>query len=623
MKKIIYIILLLVLAFIPFECLAKTCNPNDIKINSIIVKEKSENVLEVEPATINGMKLNLNINMYTINDYIIYSVNVKNNSSEDYYLDKNGIKSISDYLDYELVFEDKSNVIKANTSKILYITIKYKTKVPQNKFTNNKYNDYKSFIINFQNEEINNPKTLNNIYLSIVLLVVMIICTLLVIFIKNKKVKTLIIIICLLFIPITIYAFCKSEIKLETNVTLYNGKVSQFKFDCSDDVFEFFEGMTFGEWSKSNFYTGEIDGEYNTIDECIDIWGNNRGCALKHKKIYSIRKSYDTIAYSESEEECRISDNCTTLYNEIYKGEFAYEYDFYDSLEECEDVYYAAEKGCFAYNGKYVPIFDINYDYYTSLDRCNFMVSDKYYNKCTLLPTAYRFNPVDYFDYDTLEKCELWNSDNPEDCYEQTVDYYGPTIREKTLTGYWSVYKNGLTYIGLSNSSHYNGIIFEANSTIENKTYSCIEFGECVSPDSDILSGNGITIKAKDIKENDEIAYFDFDTNKTEIGKVNRIFIHKDASNLVKYIFDDKTYLDVTDYHPIYTTTGWKSYTNRNGYPKPNIGDLVKTNNGYKKIKKIIPFNGKEDYYDFVVRGKDGRTINNYFANGMLVQGSY
>ena len=81
MKKIIYIILLLVLAFIPFECLAKTCNPNDIKINSIIVKEKSENVLEVEPATINGMKLNLNINMYTINDYIIYSVNVKNNSS--------------------------------------------------------------------------------------------------------------------------------------------------------------------------------------------------------------------------------------------------------------------------------------------------------------------------------------------------------------------------------------------------------------------------------------------------------------------------------------------------------------------------------------------------------------
>ena len=81
--------------------------------------------------------------------------------------------------------------------------------------------------------------------------------------------------------------------------------------------------------------------------------------------------------------------------------------------------------------------------------------------------------------------------------------------------------------------------------------------------------------------------------------------------------------IEVTDYHPIYTKGGWRSYTRRNGYEVPEVGDEVKTETGWKKLTKIESFKGEEDCYDFKVKGENGKTVDNYFANGTLVQGSY
>ena len=63
--------------------------------------------------------------------------------------------------------------------------------------------------------------------------------------------------------------------------------------------------------------------------------------------------------------------------------------------------------------------------------------------------------------------------------------------------------------------------------------------------------------------------------------------------------------------------------TGRNGYEIPKVGDKVKTQEGWKKLISIESFEGLEDCYDFVVKGKDGQNVRNYFANGTLVQGSY
>ena len=149
-------------------------------------------------------------------------------------------------------------------------------------------------------------------------------------------------------------------------------------------------------------------------------------------------------------------------------------------------------------------------------------------------------------------------------------------------------------------------------------------FSECVTPDSKIMVGkNKETKLAKDVEENDEIAYYDFSDNVVKIGTVSKVYIHRNATNFVKYIFEDGSYLEATDYHPIYTKEGWKSLTNRNGYETPQVGDEVKAEEGWKKLMKIETYTGKEDCYDFGITSEEGIKVDNYFANGTLVQGSY
>ena len=158
----------------------------------------------------------------------------------------------------------------------------------------------------------------------------------------------------------------------------------------------------------------------------------------------------------------------------------------------------------------------------------------------------------------------------------------------------------------------------------ENSIYKCDYVAECVSPESKILTSfDGITTLAKNIKENDQIIYYDETEKENKIGKVKKVYIHKDATNFIKYEFEDNTYLEATDYHPIYTKDGWKSYTNRKDYEKPNIGDKVKTNDGWKKITKIKTYKGKEDFYDFSIITEEGKIATNYYANDTLVEGSY
>ena len=164
-----------------------------------------------------------------------------------------------------------------------------------------------------------------------------------------------------------------------------------------------------------------------------------------------------------------------------------------------------------------------------------------------------------------------------------------------------------------------------SDEIIINEAYYMCDYGaECVSPESKILTNTTGDYKlAKNIKENDDVVYYDFDTNTMKVGTISKVFIHKDATNFIRYTLEDGSYIEATDYHPIYTKDGFKSYTNINGYEKPVIGDEVKTNNGYKKITKIELYNGKEDFYDFMVVSKDGKVVDNYYANGILVHSAY
>ena len=90
--------------------------------------------------------------MSEVGDNIEYKFVVKNDSKEYYELDKNSFKISSDYIVYTLESNDDSNIVKANSSKIVYLKVEYKNEVPDEAFESGAYNDNKSMIVNLSTE---------------------------------------------------------------------------------------------------------------------------------------------------------------------------------------------------------------------------------------------------------------------------------------------------------------------------------------------------------------------------------------------------------------------------------------------------------------------------------------
>ena len=609
--KKLFIPILLVVMLLPFIVIAETCDTNSIKIESINVKEKQGSVSETEPAKINGTTINLNLNMVNVGDSISYDMVIKNTSDEDLELDNNSINVSSDYIEYNVESSDNSNIVPANSSKTMTVKIKYKTKVNDSSYQNGKYNDNKTMTLNISNDSTSNPFT-NDLVLIYLLLFYISLFIFVVLFKKNKK--TIVpITITILALPFSIKALCKSEITINSKVLIENNNILSYRYECSGNTFNFTKGMTFREWIKSDYFKGNISGYFTSQEKCNDLFGDTNECVLKETDTkYSYKGSYEE--YRLTLDDCINKDKCRPANKTLYHVRYALVE--YNSMEECEqgDRY----QQCKEVNGRYLALLDTldeDESYY------NFLLDQDYpFTDCTPVTDAY-IETVEYYrDFYSAQNCEEYNETGIP-CFERNIYYYGPVERDakdSSLDGEYTFYDDGFEYLvnGVWGGNSYDEKIIA-------RTYYCDAGAECVSPESDISSSNGITIKAKNIKVNDKVTYYDFNTNKIEIGTVSKVYIHKDASNLIRYTLSDNTYLEVTDYHPIYTKDGWKSYTGRNGYSKPKVGDLVKTNTGYKMIKSITPFRGKEDYYDFQIKGKDGKSVKNYFANGILVEGSY
>lgn len=221
MKKNI-ILVILFLMFIPFMVNAETCNPDSISISSIEMDSKSENVTEVNTATVNGKNINLDLKLSEVGDNIQYKITVKNTSNEDYVLDNNSFDLGSNYIDYSIITEDNSDIVKANSTKTVMLMIKYNNEVPSELLENGTYVDEQTGNINLSSEDnIVNPKTgvQSYIYLFIALLVISI--TIYLILKKNKYSKMMVFITGLIiFVPISVYALCKCEIKIKSRVEI-------------------------------------------------------------------------------------------------------------------------------------------------------------------------------------------------------------------------------------------------------------------------------------------------------------------------------------------------------------------------------------------------------------------
>ena len=172
MKRIVYLVLLMVL-FIPFVVNAETCETEKVNITSIdIVDPDNDKVIEVNPPTVEGKQINVDLSMSDVGTEAVYKMTVRNDSEEDYDFDKTSLNIDSDYISYSFDSEDNSTVIKANSSKTILLRVKYKKEVPESAFENGEYNDTNVMDINLSNDIVpNNPSTGVSILIGFALIV--------------------------------------------------------------------------------------------------------------------------------------------------------------------------------------------------------------------------------------------------------------------------------------------------------------------------------------------------------------------------------------------------------------------------------------------------------------------
>ena len=292
--------ILFVLMFVPFHVKAETCDTNNISISSIKMIEKSRDVEELEEASVNGKKINLNLSMSNVGDNIEYTLLIKNDSNEDYELDKTSINLNSDYINYSFETDDDSNIVKANTSKNVTLRIEYKTEIPENKYKNGSYDDSKNMTVNLSNkdpinvlETIINPNTSVQSYILIILIMLLISGSLCIIMKKKKHVKHMILIITsAIIIPISVYAICKCEINIESHVKI--DYLNSYFCEYNVGYMKYRKGMTWME------YVDYIIPNYQNY-KLYDLKEDNTYEEIGYLKKYGMNENRIVIRDNESQ----------------------------------------------------------------------------------------------------------------------------------------------------------------------------------------------------------------------------------------------------------------------------------------------------------------------------------
>ena len=239
MKKGLLWGLIAVLLIVPFITVKAAAN---VEITKIELIEASEGVVVNEEPTASGLNINFDLAFGNVNDQVKYSVTIKNNDAEDYSI-SNTEPSISSYMKYEFVFEDGSEVIEANSEKILNIVITYETEVDEAEIdpVTRKYTEAKQVevkLVNGNNEEvvpaaadIENPKTGDNVLLYVnLLLVSVILCG---VAIKTKKVRkgVALLALALVALPLSVKALEEITITLNTEIEISKDREFCYVYD--------------------------------------------------------------------------------------------------------------------------------------------------------------------------------------------------------------------------------------------------------------------------------------------------------------------------------------------------------------------------------------------------------
>ena len=219
MKRLLQLIIILML-FTPIIVNAETCDNNKISISSITLNNKIGDVEEIDPATASGRVINLKLNMVNVGDNVQYRIVVKNDSNEDYELDKNSLSIEANYWNYKIETDDNTNIVKAKSSKAINLNVEYNNSIPESAYQNGVFSDDVTMKVNLSSEDMNNPieNPITGVkYLSFILLVTFILS---VVFIKYNNKRKLLLLVILFLIPISVKALCKIDISINSSVVI-------------------------------------------------------------------------------------------------------------------------------------------------------------------------------------------------------------------------------------------------------------------------------------------------------------------------------------------------------------------------------------------------------------------
>ena len=212
MKKIF---LFLILFLFPLVVCAKdTCNSNDIKIQSIELENSIGNIEELSNPSISNQKINLGLKMNVLGDAAEYKVVVKNNSDEDYYFDEEALNLDMDSVNYEIIFDDNTNLIKGGEEKVVYLRVSYKDKIDASTLDNGLYNGTQVVKLNVMT--LDNPFT--GRFLGILVFISLFVGFF--VFYKDKKETAYLLLLISLIIPFSVSAVCRHSLEVNANLVI-------------------------------------------------------------------------------------------------------------------------------------------------------------------------------------------------------------------------------------------------------------------------------------------------------------------------------------------------------------------------------------------------------------------
>ena len=279
MKKLfLFLFLLLPISVFAWD----SCNSDNVIIENISMVDSDGYVVENNSASTNGKMVSTDVKLYDVGDSITYNIKLKNNSGEDYSLDK--IFTNSDNVKYEIISDN--NKLLSKEEKDVKLKITYTKKVDDSMYKSGKYIENRELDMVITNS-IKNPITssINKIIVILLLIVFLLISSLL---IKRDIKNSSLLLLLLLFIPVFVKAECRYVLRINSNIVLKK-VIPNHCYESS---------------SGENPFKRMIDGygkKYNNINEESEVYGYNsveNGYSVYLKNINSTEPITERICTS-------------------------------------------------------------------------------------------------------------------------------------------------------------------------------------------------------------------------------------------------------------------------------------------------------------------------------------